>query len=76
VIRVAGNQTVEGVDLARVDKAKAISVQNGQKGGGKQFPCKPANLWPDSGLAFGTAAVPSTALPRKDLTNAKKRVIL
>jgi hypothetical protein len=76
VIRLAGNQTVEGVNLTCTEKAEAISVQNGQKRRREAVPGKPANLPPDSDFAFAVAAVPSTALPRKHLTNAKKRGFL
>jgi hypothetical protein len=55
---------------------KSFLSKMGRKGGGKQFPDKSANLRPDSDLAVAIAAVPSTALPRKHLTNAKKRVFL
>jgi hypothetical protein len=59
-----------------VERAEVISVQNGQKRRREAVPDKPADLQPDSDLAVAIAAVPSTALPRKHLTNAKKRVFL
>jgi hypothetical protein len=72
---MAGNQTVEGFNLARTwKKLKLFLSKMGRKGGGKQFPI---NL-PTSGRTATwrslSQQVPSTALPRKHLTNAKKRV--